>query len=98
MGKLYRQVADLNRDYLERGGRREALERTVTFSIRLTESKNAKLKYLAGRFGAAKSPLAQQVLDAAMEESLTNIWRGTTPTTRRRESRRARATGLSRRR
>jgi hypothetical protein len=38
MGKLYRQVADLNRDYLERGGRREALERTVTFSIRLTES------------------------------------------------------------
>jgi predicted DNA-binding protein len=73
MGKMYRQVADLNRDYLKRGGRREALERTVTFSIRLTESQNAKLKYLAGRFGEAKSPLAQQLLDAAMEESLTNV-------------------------
>jgi hypothetical protein len=73
VGKLYRQVADLNRDYLERGGRREALERTVTFSIRLTESQNAKLKFLADRFGVAKSPLAQQLLDAAMEESLTNM-------------------------
>jgi hypothetical protein len=75
MGKLYRQVADLNRDYLERGGRRGALERTVTFSIRLTESQNAKLKFLADRFGVAKSPLAQQLLDAAMEESLTNVAR-----------------------
>jgi xylose isomerase len=73
MAKLYRQIVDLNRDYLEYGGRREALERTVTFSIRLTESQNAKLKFIADRFGVAKSPLAQQLLDAAMEESLTNI-------------------------
>ena len=54
---------------------REPLERTVTFSIRLTEPQNAKLKYLADRFGVAKSPLAQQLLDAAMEESLTNVAR-----------------------
>lgn len=75
MGKLYRQVADLARDYLERDGKREALERTVTFSIRLTESQNAKLKFLADRLGEAKSPLAQQLLDAAMEETLTNLAR-----------------------
>ena len=45
----------------------------MTFSIRLTESQNAKLKFPADRFGEAKSPLAQQLLDAAMEESLTNV-------------------------
>jgi hypothetical protein len=73
MAKLYRHVADLTRDYLERDGRREALERTVTFSIRLTEAQNAKLKFVAERLGVAKSPLAQQLLDAALEETLTNL-------------------------
>ncbi len=75
MGKLYRQIADLTTDYLERDGRREALERTVTFSIRLTESQNAKLKFVADRLGVAKSPMAQQILDAALEETLTQLAR-----------------------
>jgi hypothetical protein len=64
------EVSRVARGYLNQRVRREGPERTVTFSIRLTEGQNAKLKFLAERFGESKSPLAQKLLDAAMEEAL----------------------------
>ena len=64
------EVSRVARDYLNRRVRRDGPERTVTFSIRLTEGQDAKLKFLAERFGESKAPLAQRCLDAAMEEAL----------------------------
>jgi hypothetical protein len=67
------EVSRVARGYLNQRVRREGLERTVTFSIRLTEGQNAKLRFLAERFGESKSPLAQRLLDAAMEEALRTL-------------------------
>ncbi len=64
------EVSRVARGYLNRRVRRDGPERTVTFSVRLTEGQNAKLMFLAERFGESKSPLAQRLLDAAMEEAL----------------------------
>jgi len=64
------EVSRVARGYLNQRVRREGPERTVTFSIRLTEGQDAKLRFLAERFGESKSPLAQRLLDAAMEEAL----------------------------
>jgi hypothetical protein len=64
------EVSRVARSYLNQRVRREGPERTVTFSIRLSEGQDAKLRFLAERFGESKSPLAQRLLDAAMEEAL----------------------------
>ncbi len=63
-------VSKVARGYLNQRGMREEVERTVTFSIRLTEGQHAKLKFLSKRFGAPKTPVAQKLLNAAMEEAL----------------------------
>jgi hypothetical protein len=44
-------------------------DETTTFSLRLTESQHAKLKFLANYFGEKKCPLAQRLLGAALAEA-----------------------------
>jgi hypothetical protein len=48
-------------------------ERTITFSIRLTEGQHAMLKFLAERFGDSKSAVAQKLLDGAMEDAMRSM-------------------------
>lgn len=64
------EVSKLARSYLGHKRGREHPERTVTFSIRLTEGQHAKLKLLSQRFDVAKSPLAQELLNSAMNDAL----------------------------
>lgn len=63
-------VSRVVRGYLNKRGTVEDPEKSVTFSVRLTEGQNAKLKFLAERFGAPKTAVAQKLMNAAMEESL----------------------------
>lgn len=39
----------------------------------MTEGQNAKLLFLADKFGDSKSAVAQRLLDAAMEDSLRSM-------------------------
>ncbi len=66
-------VSRVTRGYLNRRGDYEDPQRSVTFSIRLTEAQHAKLKFLADRFEAHKSPVAQKLLNAAMDEALRTM-------------------------
>lgn len=58
------------RNYVHRRRLTDKPERSVTFSLRLTEGQNAKLRFLAESFGDTKSMVAQRLLDAAMEDAL----------------------------
>ncbi len=64
------EVGKVVRNYVHRRKLTNKPERTVTFSIRLTEEQNAKLRFLAESFGDSKSTVAQRLLDAAMEDGL----------------------------
>jgi hypothetical protein len=66
-------VSQVTRGYLNKRGDYEDPQRTVTFSIRLTEAQHAKLKFLANRFESHKTPVAQKLLNAAMDESLRTM-------------------------
>jgi len=67
------EVSKVARGYLNRRRAQEEAQRTVTFSIRLTEGQHAKLKFLAARFDAPKTAVAQKLLNAAMEEALRTL-------------------------
>lgn len=67
------QVGNVARSYLNDRMQTDRPERTATFSIRLTEGQNAKLKFLANRFGDSKSAVAQRLLDAAMEDAMRSM-------------------------
>jgi hypothetical protein len=67
------EVSRVARGYLNRRWTQEEAQRTVTFSIRLTEGQHAKLKFLAARFDAPKTAVAQKLLNAAMEEALRTL-------------------------
>lgn len=64
------EVSKVVQAYVEAAHARQEPQRTLTFSVRLTEYQHAKLVYIAQKFGAAKTRLAQQLLNAAMEEAL----------------------------
>lgn len=64
------EVSRVVQAYVEAAQARQEPQRTLTFSVRLTEYQHAKLVYIAQKFGAAKTRLAQQLLNAAMEEAL----------------------------
>lgn len=70
---MTQEVFKVARGYLDKRDKNEEPERTVTFSIRLTEGQHAKLKFLAERFEAPKSPVAQRLLNAAMDEALRTL-------------------------
>lgn len=42
----------------------------VTFSMRLSERHHARLVWLAGKLGVPKTPLAEELLKAAVDEAL----------------------------
>jgi hypothetical protein len=67
------EVGKVVRNYVHRRKLTDKPERTVTFSIRLTEEQNAKLRFLAESFGDTKSTVAQRLLDAAMEDALRTM-------------------------
>jgi hypothetical protein len=67
------QVGNVARGYLNDRMQSDRPERTITFSVRLTEGQNAKLKFLANRFGDSKSAVAQKLLDAAMEDAMRSM-------------------------
>ncbi len=67
------EVSKLVQAYVEAGSGSQEPQRTLTFSVRLTEYQHAKLVYIAGKFGAAKTRVAQQLLNAAMEEALRSM-------------------------
>jgi hypothetical protein len=67
------EVASVVRNYVDRRRLTDKPERTLTFSIRLTEEQNAKLRFLAESFGDSKSAVAQKLLDAAMEDALRTM-------------------------
>src|SRR5215213_5591111 len=67
------EVSKVARGYLNRRWEQEDAQRTVTFSIRLTEGQHAKLKFLASRFDAPKTAVAQKLLNAAMEEAIRTL-------------------------
>ncbi len=74
------EVSKVARSYLNTRGRpRDEGDRTVTFSVRLTQMQNAKLLWLAEQFETAKTPLAQKLLDAAMHEALATMAFATIP-------------------
>jgi hypothetical protein len=65
------EVGKVARAYLrrrQRGGGDP--ERSMTFSLRLTEGQHAKLRFLAGRFDDSKTAVAQKLLNSAMEDAL----------------------------
>jgi hypothetical protein len=64
------QVGKAARSYLNRRRGGGDPERSMTFTMRITEGQNAKLKFLADRFDASKSAVAQTLLNSAMEDSL----------------------------
>ena len=64
------QVGKVARSYLNRRRRGDDPERTITFSIRMTEGQHAKLRFIADRFGEPKTRVAQSLLNAAMEDAL----------------------------
>jgi predicted DNA-binding protein len=64
------EVGKVVRNYVRRRRLTDKPERSVTFSLRLTEGQNAKLRFLAESFGDTKSTVAQRLLDAAMEDAL----------------------------
>ncbi len=66
-------VSKVVQAYAEAASGRQEPQRTLTFSVRLTEYQHAKLVYIAGKFGAAKTRVAQQLLNAAMEEALRSM-------------------------
>lgn len=67
------EVGNVTRSYLKSRVRKDKPERTITFSLRLTEGQNATLMFLAERFGDSKATVAQRLLDAAMEDSLRSM-------------------------
>lgn len=70
---MAKEVGKVIRNYVQRRKLTNKPERTVTFSIRLTEEQNAKLRFLSESFGDTKSTVAQKVLDAAMEDALWDM-------------------------
>lgn len=67
------EVGKVVRNYVHRKKLTDKPERSLTFSIRLTEGQNAKLRFLAESFGDSKSMVAQRLLDAAMEDALRSM-------------------------
>jgi hypothetical protein len=67
------EVGKVTRGYLKSRMQMDRPERTVTFSIRLTEGQHAMLKFLAERFGDSKPAVAQRLLDAAMEDAMRSM-------------------------
>ena len=64
------EVSKVVQAYVAAGLGRQEPQRTVTFSVRLTEYQHEKLMYLAEKLGAPKTRLAQQLLNAAMDEAI----------------------------
>ena len=62
-------MSKLVQAYVAAGAGRQEPQRTVTFSVRLTEYQHEKLMYLAEKLGAPKTRLAQQLLNASMDEA-----------------------------
>ena len=67
------EVGNVTRSYMKNRMRTDRPERTITFSVRLTEGQNAMLKFLAERFGDSKAAVAQRLLDAAMEDAMRSM-------------------------
>jgi hypothetical protein len=64
------EVGKATRSYLKRRRGGGDPERSMTFTMRITEGQHAKLKFLADRFDASKSAVAQTFLNSAMEDAL----------------------------
>ena len=68
MGGSVKKVVAGYIEELEGGPGREG--KPVTFSIRLSEREHKRLVWLAERLGAQKTPLAEKLLKAALDEAL----------------------------
>ncbi len=63
-------VPRLTRSYLNNRNVPQNLEEGSAFSVQLTDEQFAKLRFLASRFGVGRDSVAQNLLDAAMEDAL----------------------------
>lgn len=63
-------VPRLTRSYLNNRNVPQNLEEGSALSVQLTDERFAKLRFLASRFGAGRDSVAQNLLDAAMEDAL----------------------------
>jgi len=76
------RVEDLVGEYVEAlasRGRSSGGKKPVTFSLRLGEADHAKLVRLAEGLGAQKTPLAERLLKAALDEALERYARWAAP-------------------
>ena len=76
------RVGDLVGEYVEAlasRGRPTGGPKPVTFSLRLGEADHAKLVRLAEGLGAQKTPLAERLLKAALEEAIERYARWAAP-------------------
>lgn len=60
-------------------GRRGRPSKPVTFSVRLSERDHARLVWLAEALGTQKTPLAEDLLRAAMREAMERYARWASP-------------------
>lgn len=70
-------VDDLVNGYIE--GVAKKPEEKVTFSIELSKREHAKLLWLAKNFNTQKTPLAERLLNAAMDEAIERYARWASP-------------------
>jgi hypothetical protein len=70
MGDRVNRLVSGHIDRVSSKGREPGRPKMVTFSLRLDEREHARLVWLAERLQTAKTPLAEGLLNAAVEEAI----------------------------